>query len=71
MVEVVDPICFWKKSICMIFDCGVFYQPKWEISSLVKKNNHVKGKWFTGNWVLVFALFSETLMPEIHNLLKN
>ena len=22
MLEIIDPICFWKKSICMIFGCG-------------------------------------------------
>ena len=22
MLEIIDPICFWKNSICMIFGCG-------------------------------------------------
>ena len=22
MLEIIDSICFWKKSICMIFGCG-------------------------------------------------
>ena len=53
----------------MIFGSGdCFYQPNWEISSLVKRNNHLKGKKI---YRKLFALFFETFMPEIHNLLKN
>ena len=56
----------------MIFGCEkLFYQPNWEISSLVKRNNHLKGKKgkrSTGNCLEIFALFFQTFMPKIHNL---
>ena len=44
MLIFIDPFVK-KKSIRMIFGCEkLFYQPNWEISSLVKRNNHLKGK---------------------------
>ena len=42
----------------------------WEITSLVERINHLKGRRFTGNCVVIIALFFETFMPKIHNSLK-
>ena len=72
MLVIIDPICFCKKSICMIFGCGdCFTSLIGKHLAYVRETIIWKGKRFTGNCVVIFALFFETFMPEIHNLLKN
>ena len=45
----IDPF-FKKNPFAWFFAVEMFYQPKWEISSLVKKN-------CAGNYIEIFALF--------------
>ena len=65
-------INFWKNSICMIFGCGdCFTSLIGRYLAWLREISIWKGKRFTGNCVMIFALFFEKFMPEIHDLLKN
>ena len=44
MLEVIDPMFLKKIHLHDFWLWRLFYQPNWEISSLVKRNNHLKGK---------------------------